>query len=724
MALFGSSLDDSSLSAAPTRDQKSSLFDDEQPPSTKSGNSLFDDEGVKRDSPWSMPTPKRVSKSELVKTLLPASDVPESYIDAFDTLVDSGYKVDGGKIGIAGVKKIFDGSSVYTSNQDKILKLVTGGQGNALGRNEFNVLLALIGLSQENEEASLDSVDERRKSLPEPSLPYIKQARTAKVSENLENTSPKQQESNLPAHQTTPGNSPSKSRRLRKDSLENLDDDPWASPALHRGHTHIVNSESTPSNTTSAKPLRNGLGEPSRTTSTFTTHSEEPVSTPMATEENAGGLGWGSGAPPSGGFPGSGQSGLGGGGFGSSGDGQGNNAGGSLGRSLGGGRTINRGIEETVTVTLLPEKEGMFMFQHHNYEVKSARRASTVIRRYSDFVWLLDCLHKRYPFRQLPLLPPKRVAVNGRHLSADVTFIEKRRRGLVRFLNALVRHPVLSQEQLVVMFLTVPTELAVWRKQATISVQEEFTGKSLPPGLEDSLPTNLSDTFDTVRSGVRQASESYIGLCNLMERLSKRNQGVAADSLRFSQALLALTESSPNTYATDTNDVPLLNEGISSTAKHLTTSQSLLEDEARAWDEGVLEDLKKQRDTLVSVRDLFDRRDRYAKDNIPYLERRIESNKNKLDGLMRPEGSVAKPGEKEKLEQAVKADEQSIDDQRARGVFIKECIRDELLYFQQSQYHVSRLHQEWSQERVKYAELQADNWRALSEEVENMPLGE
>ena len=130
----------------------------------------------------------------------------------------------------------------------------------------------------------------------------------------------------------------------------------------------------------------------------------------MATEENTGGLGWGSDAPPSGGFPGSGQSGLSGGGFGSSGDGQGSNAGGSLGRSLGGGRTINRGIEETVTVTLLPEKEGMFMFQHHNYEVKSARRASTVIRRYSDFVWLLDCLHKRYPFRQLPLLPPKRVA--------------------------------------------------------------------------------------------------------------------------------------------------------------------------------------------------------------------------------------------------------------------------------------------------------------------------
>lgn len=97
------------------------------------------------------------------------------------------------------------------------------------------------------------------------------------------------------------------------------------------------------------------------------------------------------------------------------------------------------------------------MFQHHNYEVSSQRRASKVIRRYSDFVWLLDCLHKRYPFRVLPLLPPKRVGMNGSHLSNDGAFIEKRRRGLARFLNALVRHPVLGQEQLVVMFLTVPT---------------------------------------------------------------------------------------------------------------------------------------------------------------------------------------------------------------------------------------------------------------------------
>jgi sorting nexin-8 len=69
-------------------------------------------------------------------------------------------------------------------------------------------------------------------------------------------------------------------------------------------------------------------------------------------------------------------------------------------------------------------------------------------------------------------------------------------------------------------------------------------------------------------------------------------------------------------------------------------------------------------------------------------------------------------------------DKQSIVQQSARHIFVKECLRDELRFFQTSQYAVSRLHQDWAQERVKYAELQADNWRALADEVEGMPLSE
>lgn len=165
MSLFGSSPDESGLSAPPARSgQNSSLFDDEQPSGAKGGSSLFDDEAAGEDSPWSMPTPKKASKNEQVKALLSANDVPESYIDTFDALSETEYKAEGGNILLSGAKKIFEGSGLDATEEDRIVKLVTGGQGNPLSRSELNVLLALIGLSQEGEEASLDSVDERRRS--------------------------------------------------------------------------------------------------------------------------------------------------------------------------------------------------------------------------------------------------------------------------------------------------------------------------------------------------------------------------------------------------------------------------------------------------------------------------------------------------------------------------------------------------------------------------------
>lgn len=138
-----------------------------------------------------------------------------------------------------------------------------------------------------------------------------------------------------------------------------------------------------------------------------------------------------------------------------------------------------------------------------------------------------------------------------------------------------------------------------------------------------------------------------------MERLTKRNEGMAAEYHRFSTALQNLTTISQDTYAVDTSDVVALNAGLNSTAKHLDQSRALLDDEAKGWEEGVLEDLKKMRDMLVSVRDMFDRRDKYAKDNIPALEKRILSNEAKLQGIRnKPEGMV-KPGEAEKVEEAI-----------------------------------------------------------------------
>jgi sorting nexin-8 len=207
---------------------------------------------------------------------------------------------------------------------------------------------------------------------------------------------------------------------MRKNSLNFPEADPWGGPALHKGHNHSNTSHSPPkTNGRASSPRIEAPRVPARTTSNFTTNSADPPiagsSDNPASGSNtsitgvSGGEAWGSyGGISASGFPNPRDPGIGGAGFGDAGDSRRDSA--VLGRSIGGGRVIGSGVEETVTIAVLPEKEGMFMFQHRNYQVTSTRRGSKVVRRYSDFVWLLDCLHKRYPFRQLPLLPPKRLA--------------------------------------------------------------------------------------------------------------------------------------------------------------------------------------------------------------------------------------------------------------------------------------------------------------------------
>lgn len=208
----------------------------------------------------------------------------------------------------------------------------------------------------------------------------------------------------------------------RQSSFEAPDPDPWGSPDLHRGHNHT----SAPTN----EPALNGFGSVRSATNGWATtipESQNNAPTNNRIPPSSSGLGWSAynntpGAP----FGSSGQPDL--GGFGQQGRERGDsNSQNQPTRSIGSGRVTGSGLEETVTVTLLQEKEGVFMFQHRNYEVKSARRGSSVVRRYSDFVWLLDCLQKRYPFRQLPLLPPKRVAGTfkahiGKSLKFQLTF--------------------------------------------------------------------------------------------------------------------------------------------------------------------------------------------------------------------------------------------------------------------------------------------------------------
>ena len=136
-------------------------------------NGHDDDDGG---SPWDMPSPrKKKTRAELLRSLLPAADVPESYMDAFDAAVSEDAGGNGKTVSAGGVARALAAAKLDADSQAAVMNVISPSEGSgagealALGRNEFNVLLALIGLAQEGEVVSLDGVDERRRS----ELPHL-----------------------------------------------------------------------------------------------------------------------------------------------------------------------------------------------------------------------------------------------------------------------------------------------------------------------------------------------------------------------------------------------------------------------------------------------------------------------------------------------------------------------------------------------------------------------
>ncbi|CAG8784875.1 30912_t:CDS:2, partial [Racocetra persica] len=161
-----------------------------------------------------------------------------------------------------------------------------------------------------------------------------------------------------------------------------------------------------------------------------------------------------------------------------------------------------------ITVNIAPERDG-FLFKHVKYIIESRRHQAKVTRRYSDFWWLMECLVKKYPYRILPDLPPKKIGVNGFYFTVDESFLEKRRKGLARFLNFISRHPILKDDQLVEMFLKEQIEIAVWRRTNSPDLEEEYLKRKVTPEMERRIPADLDKRLEKVVTKLDDTVEHY-----------------------------------------------------------------------------------------------------------------------------------------------------------------------------------------------------------------------
>ncbi|CDS12317.1 hypothetical protein LRAMOSA04512 [Lichtheimia ramosa] len=368
---------------------------------------------------------------------------------------------------------------------------------------------------------------------------------------------------------------------------------------------------------------------------------------------------------------------------------------------------------EEIKVTIAPEREG-FIFKHVNYIIESQKRSSIVLRRFSDFWWLMEVLGRRYPFRILPNLPPKKVG--GR----DSAFLEKRRKGLSRFINAVVRHPVLRNDDVVIKFLTEPSELAAWRKQNPPSIEEEYRRTEHDMSeLKSMIPSDLDDQLRKTRQRIGSAIDHYVNLCFIMERIIRRMHGQATDYVRYSIALNALAETEHRYHASDCTECQQVIQGYENVAKHMQRESTILENQVNAAADGVLENLKNFRDLLVAYRELDERREKLAATQIDSLTKRISANRAKVNqnkGVPGLEAEVAK------LEESIRTDERELHDQKCRQIFIQFCMWSEIIYLHKQQAFVSSLYRNYVKGTSQYSRQRADNWSSLEELVMQMPV--
>lgn len=218
-----------------------------------------------------------------------------------------------------------------------------------------------------------------------------------------------------------------------------------------------------------------------------------------------------------------------------------------------------------VSIHLGPQLEGSLLRKHHVWVVTCEQGGATE-RRYSDFVWLLDCLTRRYPFRLLPQLPPKSIQYQGHFIGQDEGFLDRRRRGLERCLNSLVNHPVVGKDAILSKFLNEPgvkknslslsktlrgegeketetrslyafQDLAAFRKNAdNVSLVEESSTLTLSAAQLASLPATLDRRLDAVRSHLPLEIDAWTKLSVTVDRVAHRRLNQANEWTKLAAA--------------------------------------------------------------------------------------------------------------------------------------------------------------------------------------------
>ena len=184
----------------------------------------------------------------------------------------------------------------------------------------------------------------------------------------------------------------------------------------------------------------------------------------------------------------------------------------------------------------------LFSTNYILYDVSTIQFKWIVNRRYSDFIWLRDCLKNLFPSDIIPMLPKKKIG--NRRFEKD--FLEKREKGLQKFINKIVNNEKYKATEILIIFLSCGERNLFEQKMKTISPkslcnQNVYNSKSLDgkikilnlenPEFEKEILQNFNsisiycnlqnDLLKELQNNLSGYKKSMAAACNYLEEAEK-----------------------------------------------------------------------------------------------------------------------------------------------------------------------------------------------------------
>ena len=126
----------------------------------------------------------------------------------------------------------------------------------------------------------------------------------------------------------------------------------------------------------------------------------------------------------------------------------------------------------------------------------------------------------------------------------DRAFLEQRRKGLQRFINFIVNHPILREDGCLGVFLAEPN-FEGWRKRSKVNLDEESMLRSLDPAEQARVPEDVDARIDLMRRHLPTLLDSHNKMVIFAEKTIRRMETASAESSRLAMTLATLGEVCP-----------------------------------------------------------------------------------------------------------------------------------------------------------------------------------